>query len=184
MQRQRQQAEARRRQKQQQFASSKPVSNDSLPLSSKADEGNDSSQVKAGGGVWGFLGSLLRSLTGADKAKAQIVSGFGPAPTSGSLGSNRGGGKQQGSLSGSSSNDSDDESSAPSSSTLPSSGGSGQGSSGMYLHGAVMLVLHGDVRMDTITSMGYRAPSNHLFRVETLARYGAVCAKVAPPAVM
>uniref|UniRef100_A0A7R9YT89 FIST C-domain domain-containing protein n=1 Tax=Chlamydomonas euryale TaxID=1486919 RepID=A0A7R9YT89_9CHLO len=40
----------------------------------------------------------------------------------------------------------------------------------MYLHGAVVLVLHGDISVDVITSMGFRSPSNTLFRVESTNR--------------
>ncbi|GAX79069.1 hypothetical protein CEUSTIGMA_g6509.t1 [Chlamydomonas eustigma] len=48
------------------------------------------------------------------------------------------------------------------------------GGSGTYLHGAVVLVMHGDVVMDTITSMGYRATSPLLYKIESLNRYNEI----------
>ncbi|KAG2489152.1 hypothetical protein HYH03_012378 [Edaphochlamys debaryana] len=40
---------------------------------------------------------------------------------------------------------------------------------GLYMYGAVCLVLHGDVKLDTIVSQGFRAPSPTVWRVEATA---------------
>lgn len=39
--------------------------------------------------------------------------------------------------------------------------------SGTFLYGAVVLVLHGDVVMDTLLAQGYRAPSSKIWRIAT-----------------
>jgi small ligand-binding sensory domain FIST len=113
--------------------------------------------------VGGFLGTIMRMLTGGDKKKAQTVLGFGsssssPMPI-------KGPGQVAKKARGFSSESSTIE---PSSSSSPPS--SSSDTSSMFLHGAVMLILHGNVKMDTITSMGYRSPSDRLFKVESLGR--------------
>ena len=116
--------------------------------------------------VGGFLGTIMRMLTGGDKKKAQTVLGFGPAPSSPSV-------KAQGEVVKRSKGFSNESSPVdPSSSSISSSPSSSStpDASGMFLHGAVMLILHGNVKKDTITSMGYRSPSDRLFKVESLGR--------------
>ena len=111
--------------------------------------------------VGGFLGTIMRMLTGGDKKKAQTVQGLVPDSRQVSPSLIKGeatlrprgfGGDKPASI---------EPSSSSSSSSEPSC---------MFLHGAVMLVLHGNVKMDTITSMGYRSPSDRLFKVESLGR--------------
>ncbi|GLI65399.1 hypothetical protein VaNZ11_008955 [Volvox africanus] len=96
----------------------------------------DSQNGGNGGGGW-----LQRSLNLISKLTGQ---GSGPA---------NGGGREGGSSGGASTAATDDDSDTVM-------------SNGMYLYGAVCLVLHGDVKLDAIVSQGYRAPSPTIWRVE------------------
>lgn len=124
--------------------------------------------------VGGFIGTIMRMLTGGDKKKAQTVLGFGsslasPPSSLPTKGSGEGVTKRSRGFSNDSSSPEHPSTSSPSS-TSSSSPSPSADASNMFLHGAVMLILHGNVKMDTITSMGYRSPSDRLFKVESLGR--------------
>lgn len=116
--------------------------------------------------VGGFLGTIMRMLTGGNKKQAQTVLGFRPDSKPSSIPLIKGDGSQRSRGFGGEKTTPID---TPSSSSFNSSPPHTDTSS-MFLHGAVMLILHGSVKMDTITSMGYRSPSNRLFKVESLGR--------------
>ncbi|KAG1678799.1 hypothetical protein FOA52_012839 [Chlamydomonas sp. UWO 241] len=112
----------------------------------------------------GFFGGLMRMFTGGKDAgsSSSVSSGSGsggegswPAQAAKSSSARTDGRQQRGGRAVERPSDSSSEDLA---------------GNGMYLHGAVVLVLHGNVKLDVITSMGFRSPSNRLFRVESLNR--------------
>ncbi|KXZ49546.1 hypothetical protein GPECTOR_20g400 [Gonium pectorale] len=106
----------------------------------------DSGSANGGGGWLQRSLSFLSSLTGRGNADGGDGSGGRRLPGfGGAVSWARGVGDD-----GSDSDDDDDDADG----------------TGTYLYGAVCLVLHGDVKLDTIVSQGYRAPSPMIWRVE------------------